>query len=79
MGYSRAWYALNRERILAARRQRYDTVKEQANRARRSHYARHNESILKRQRQDRAQCPCCKLSFRRLYLPQHIRRRHPTP
>ena len=37
-----------------------------------------NERILQKQKEDRAPCPLCHLTFRRTYVRQHIALRHQT-
>ncbi len=34
------------------------------------------DEILKKQKEDRQNCPLCGLDFRRLYIPKHIKIRH---
>ena len=34
--------------------------------------------ILLKKKQDRAPCPLCNLTFRRVYIPIHVSRRHPV-
>ena len=70
MAYTPEYLEKNREIINEKRRDKY------VSRDRKAEYQMHREAILKRGREDRAQCPLCKLEFRRLYIPRHIETRH---
>ena len=44
---------------------------------RRAQYQEQRCDILLKQKHDRAPCPLCNLTFRRVYIPRHMARRHP--
>jgi hypothetical protein len=67
---SAAYIEANREIINYKRRMRYDSE------ARKKEYNENREVILKQKRNDRSECPLCKLEYRRLYIPQHLVTRH---
>ena len=67
---SAAYIEANREIINYKRRMRYDSE------ARKKEYNENREAILKQKRNDRSECPLCKLEYRRLYIPQHLVTRH---
>jgi len=67
---SAAYIEANRDMINYKRRMRYDSE------ARKKEYIENRESILLQKKNDRSQCPLCKLDFRRLYIPQHLITRH---
>jgi hypothetical protein len=70
MGYTRAYLEKNREIINQKRRDKYNSD------VRKEEYRANREDILAKSKTDRAECPHCGMSFRRLYIPQHIARRH---
>ena len=74
--YDREYYEANRERINARHRENYAKHRDVWNAKRRSGYLRKRECLLKKQREDRAPCPLCHLTFRRSYVPRHILLRH---
>ena len=67
---SAAYIDANRETINYKRRMRYNSE------ARKREYDENRESILLQTKNDRGECPLCKLDFRRLYIKQHIVTRH---
>jgi len=70
MGSSPEYVEANRESINLKRRNRYNSEQ------RRAEYQEKRETILKRGREDRSNCPLCGLDFRRLYIKRHIVTRH---
>jgi len=70
MGYTRAYVEAHRGTINEKRRIKYSTER------RKEEYKNKREEILQRGKEDRAICPLCGLSFRRLYIPKHIVTRH---
>ena len=58
------------ETVNGRRRHHYDSE------GRRQSYLKHRDATLRRLRDDRARCPLCHMDYRRLYLPQHMARRH---
>ncbi len=72
MGYTRAYLEKNRELINSKRRDKYNAD------LRRADYLANREDILAKMRNDRAECPHCGMSYRRLYISEHIARRHPN-
>ena len=70
MVYTKQYIEANRETINMKRRQKYDSD------LRKLEYQQKRESILKHEKEDRANCPLCGLDFRRLYIPRHIATRH---
>jgi hypothetical protein len=77
--YNKAWYHANKERLTLQRRKRHANCAEGLNQRRRERYAENRVHILEMQRTDRAECPLCRLSFRRGYISQHIAKRHQNP
>lgn len=56
------WYVKNRDRVLADKRQKYQQNK---------------ETISLKRKMDRVVCPLCpNLTFKRVYLPHHLSKRH---
>ena len=70
MAYSKKYMDENQELINQKRRDAY------APRNRKMEYQKNRLCILEAQKKDRAICPLCNLSFRRLYIPKHIETRH---
>ena len=70
MAYTREYVEANREKINLKRRQRYNTD------YRKVEYQEKREEILRKGKEDRANCPLCGLDFRRLYIKKHIITRH---
>ena len=70
MAYTREYVEANREKINEKRRLNYHTER------RKVEYQRKRDEILKKQKEDRQNCPLCGLDFRRLYIPKHIKIRH---
>ena len=56
-----------------------DTHRELLREKKRQWYYKHRDSVLKRQRADRKECPICKIGYRRLYLKAHLENRHRLP
>ena len=76
--YDRRYYETHRERINQKQREQHTLHREARNERRRTQYQQQRSNILLKQQQDRAPCPLCQLTFRRLYIPTHISRRHAT-
>ena len=76
--YDRAYHEANRERINQKHRENYLKHREERNARRRAEYQLQRETILQKQKEDRAPCPLCHLTFRRTYVLQHIALRHQT-
>ena len=74
--YDRAYHEANREKINQKHRENYLKHRVERNAQRRAYYQLQRENILQKQKEDRAPCPLCQLTFRRVYVPQHIARRH---
>ena len=72
MGSRPEYIEANRETINLKRRQRYNTD------YRKAEYQEKREEILRKGKEDRANCPLCNLDFRRLYIRKHIVTRHKT-
>ena len=70
MAYTKKYMDENRDSINLRRREAY------APRDRKMEYQKNRVCILEKQKKDRAVCPLCQLSFRRLYIPTHIETRH---
>jgi hypothetical protein len=76
--YDRAYHEANRERINQKHRENYRKHREERNARRRAEYQLRREKTLQKQKEDRAPCPLCHLTFRRAYVRQHIALRHQT-
>ena len=76
--YDREYHEANRERINQRHRENYMKHQESRNARRHEDYQCKREEILKKQKEDRAQCPLCHLTFRRVYVPRHMMLRHET-
>jgi rubrerythrin len=76
--YDRDYYEANRERINRQHRENYAKHRDARNAKRRVQYHERRCDILLKQKHDRAPCPLCHLTFRRIYLPIHTSRRHPA-
>ena len=74
--YDREYHAANREKINQKRREYYARQRCVRNEARRAAYVLKRDEILKKQKEDRQNCPLCGLDFRRLYIPKHVKIRH---
>ena len=74
--YDRVYHEANRERINQKHRESYLKHREERNARRRAEYQLQRERILQKQKEDRAPCPLCHLTFRRAYVRQHIALRH---
>ena len=74
--YKREWRKQNASRVNAQRRARHAEIKSQVNAARRHRYAQNAEAVLAKMKADRAECPICGRSCRRLYISRHIATRH---
>ena len=74
--YDREYHAANREMINQKRREYYARQRCVRNEARRAAYVLKRDEILKKQKEDRQNCPLCGLDFRRLYIPKHVKIRH---
>jgi hypothetical protein len=70
MAYTRKYVEANREKINEKRRVKYSAED------RKAEYQQKREEILRKGKEDRANCPLCGLDFRRLYIPKHIATRH---
>jgi hypothetical protein len=70
MAYTQEYIETHRDAINTKKRQKYSSER------RRAEYYRTRGAILKKGREDRANCPLCGLDFRRLYIPRHIATRH---
>ena len=74
--YDRDYYQANREHINQQHRENYAKHRDEYNAKRRAQYHERRCDILLKQKQDRAPCPLCNLTFRRVYIPIHVSRRH---
>ena len=70
MAYSEKYLETNRDKINERRRVKYSTE------YRKAAYKDKREEILRKGKEDRANCPLCGLDFRRLYIKKHIITRH---
>ena len=70
--YDRDYYQANREHINQQHRENYAKHRDEHNAKRRAQYHEKRCDILLKQKQDRAPCPLCNLTFRRVYIPTHI-------
>ena len=71
-------YQANREHINQQHQKNYAKHRDEYNAKRRAQYHERRCDILLKQKQDRAPCPLCNLTFRRVYIPIHVSRRHPV-
>ena len=76
--YDRDYYQANREHINQQHQKNYAKHRDEYNAKRRAQYHERRCDILLKQKQDRAPCPLCNLTFRRVYIPIHVSRRHPV-
>ena len=74
--YDRDYYQANREHINQQHQKNYAKHRDAYNAKRRAQYHERRCDILLKQKQDRAPCPLCNLTFRRVYIPIHVSRRH---
>ena len=74
--YDRDYYQANREHINQQHQKNYAKHRDEHNAKRRAQYHEKRCDILLKQKQDRAPCPLCNLTFRRVYIPIHVSRRH---
>lgn len=70
MTYTKQYIEANRETINMKKREKYSSEQ------RKAEYQMKRKEILKKGKEDRANCPLCGLDFRRLYIPRHIATRH---
>ena len=70
MAYTQKYVETNRDKINEKRRVKYSSE------VRKAQYQEKREEILKKGKEDRANCPLCGLDFRRLYISKHIATRH---
>ena len=76
--YDRVYYEAHREHINQQHRDNYAKHRERRNATRQAQYQEQRCDILLKQKHDRAPCPLCNLTFRRVYIPRHMARRHPV-
>jgi len=76
MVYDADYYESNKPHIRRQYRRYYASNAPRLNAGRRTRYAEAREVRLAKARHDRAPCPLCGLTFRRLYIPKHIELRH---